>query len=64
MPSFAAGMEDITPVHDQFDGDRRGALIDPFGHMWLLATMKEDVLPEERQRIEQGAAKLGGYQPI
>ncbi len=59
MPSFAAGMKDITPVHDQFDGDRRGTLIDPFGHMWLLATMKEDVLPEERQRRFEAKDRAG-----
>ena len=35
------------PVADQFDGDRRGTLIDPFGHVWLLATRKEDVSYDE-----------------
>jgi PhnB protein len=34
-------------VADQFDGDRRGTLTDPFGHVWLLATKKEEVSIEE-----------------
>jgi PhnB protein len=41
------------PITDQFDGDRRGTLTDPFGHVWLLATRKEDIsLEEMRQRFE------------
>lgn len=34
-------------VADQFDGDRRGTLTDPFGHVWLLASRKENVSYEE-----------------
>ena len=42
------------PVADQFDGDRRGTLTDPFGHVWLLATKKEDVsLEQMRKRFEK-----------
>jgi PhnB protein len=41
-------------VADQFDGDRRGTLADPFGHLWLLATKREDVsLDELRSRFER-----------
>ena len=40
-------------VADQFDGDRRGTLTDPFGHVWLLASRREDVsLEEMRKRFE------------
>lgn len=45
-----AGAIETQPVKDQFDGDRRGTLTDPFGHVWLLATSKEDVSPSELQR--------------
>ena len=38
------------PMTDQFYGDRSGTLIDPFGHMWTVATHKEDVSPEEMER--------------
>jgi PhnB protein len=37
-------------VADQFDGDRRGTLSDPFGHVWLVATKKENISYEEMQR--------------
>jgi PhnB protein len=40
----------VQPLADQFDGDRRGTLSDPFGHTWLIATHKEDVSPAELQR--------------
>jgi PhnB protein len=48
--AISAGATEIQPVQDQFDGDRRGTLTDPFGHVWLLATSKEDVSPEELQK--------------
>jgi PhnB protein len=34
-------------VADQFWGDRYGAITDPFGHMWLIATRIEDLTPEQ-----------------
>jgi hypothetical protein len=30
-----------------FWGDRYGVLADPFGHLWSIATHKEDLTPEE-----------------
>jgi PhnB protein len=45
-----AGATSTMPVQDQFDGDRRGTLTDPFGHIWLVATRKEDVSPDELQK--------------
>jgi hypothetical protein len=38
------------PVADQFYGDRSGQLEDPFGHLWWVATHKEDVPPAEMQK--------------
>jgi PhnB protein len=43
----AAGATQTSPVTDQFDGDRRGTVVDPFGHVWLLATRKEDLSKDE-----------------
>ena len=37
-----AGAKIIKPVQDQFYGDRTGTLEDPFGHVWFLATHKEE----------------------
>ena len=45
--AVAAGLEVLKPVTDQFYGDRSGAFKDPFGHIWGLATHKEDLTPEE-----------------
>jgi PhnB protein len=42
-----AGATQIKPVEDRFYGDRTGTLEDPFGHIWFLATHKEDLTPEE-----------------
>ena len=46
----AAGATITMPIQDQFDGDRRGTLTDPFGHVWLLATKQEDISVEELQQ--------------
>jgi PhnB protein len=37
-------------VKDQFYGDRMGTIVDPFGHVWSIATHKEDVSPEEMKK--------------
>ena len=42
-----AGAQLIRAVKDQFYGDRSGSLLDPFGHLWSVATHIEDVSPEE-----------------
>ncbi|MGH7572451.1 MAG: VOC family protein, partial [Gemmatimonadota bacterium] len=51
------GSEMLFPVEDMFYGDRSGRLKDPFGHMWMIATHKEDVSPEEME--ERAAAMFG-----
>ena len=38
---------------DQFWGDRCGAIIDPEGHHWTIATRKEDLTPEEMNQRAQ-----------
>jgi PhnB protein len=48
--AVTAGAKVVFPVKDQFYGDRSGRLVDPFGHIWIIATHKEDVSPEETQR--------------
>ncbi len=51
--ALAAGARERKPVMDQFFGDRSGQLEDPFGHLWWIATHKEDVSPEDLQRRVQ-----------
>jgi PhnB protein len=48
--AVAAGGTVKQPLKDQFYGDRSGTITDPFGHIWTIATHKEDVSPEEMQR--------------
>jgi len=51
--AIAAGGKELKPLQDQFYGDRSGTLRDPHGHVWTIATHKEDVPPEEMQRRSQ-----------
>ncbi len=44
-----AGAQEVMAVSDQFDGDRRGTLTDPYGHIWLLASKREKVSFSEMQ---------------
>jgi PhnB protein len=48
--AVAAGAKVLRPLKDQFYGDRSGAVEDPYGHVWHLATHMEDVSVEEMQR--------------
>ena len=48
--AIAAGGKERRPVANQFYGDRTGTLVDPFGHVWSIATHVEDVSPEEIDR--------------
>ena len=48
--AIASGATIIMPIQDQFDGDRRGTLADPFGHIWLLSTKQEDISLDELKR--------------
>lgn len=52
-----AGAKLLRPVQDQFYGDRSGTVLDPFGHVWTIATHKEDLTPEEIAR--RAAAQHG-----
>lgn len=46
-----AGATVVSEPKDQFYGDRSASVKDPFGHLWFLATHKEDLTEEQiRQR--------------
>lgn len=53
-----AGAKVQRAVQNQFYGDRSGQVVDPFGHIWTIATHIEDVSPEEMNR--RMAAIMGG----
>ena len=45
-----AGATVMTPMTDMFFGIREGRVSDPFGNVWIIATLKERLTPEEVQR--------------
>ena len=54
--AVSAGATAKRPVADQFYGDRLGTLVDPFGHVWSIATHKEDLSMDE---INKRMQKMG-----
>ena len=58
--ALAAGCKVVSPIRDQFWGDRYGEVQDPFGFVWAIATHVEDLTPveiEERRTKRFGASK-------
>jgi PhnB protein len=54
-----AGATPTLPVSDTFWGDRYGWVTDPFGHIWALATVKEELTPDEvSARMREYAAQF------
>ena len=54
-----AGGKSVMPPADMFWGDRYGTLTDPFGHVWSIATHKEDLTSEEiGQRAQEYFSKM------
>ncbi len=49
-----AGATVAMPMDDQFWGDRAGAVADPAGYTWWIATRKEELTKDE---LEQRAAE-------
>ena len=45
--AVSCGAKELSSVKDQYDGDRRAGVVDPFGIVWWIATRIEDVSPEE-----------------
>ena len=46
----ASGAKVLIPASDQFYGYRSGRIQDPFGHIWIVSKMLEELSPEEMQR--------------
>lgn len=61
--AVTAGARLLSPVSDQFYGDRSGHVVDPFGYGWTIATRKEELSVDEMYRrfealeAEQRAAR-------
>jgi PhnB protein len=48
--AISLGAQSKRDVQNQFYGDRSGNLVDPFGHIWTVATHVEDVSAEEMKK--------------
>ena len=55
--AIAASAKAMEPVADKEWGDRLGSLTDPFGHIWMIATRKRDVLIEEVSKRRAGVSR-------
>jgi PhnB protein len=66
--AVAAGAKLVSAVADHFYGDRGGAVADPFGYTWGIATHKEDMSLEEMHRrfelMEQPQPEKPGVDPV
>jgi PhnB protein len=51
--AISAGATIVMPIMDAFWGDRYGQLSDPFGHIWSIATHKQDLSREEIEKTGQ-----------
>ncbi len=61
--AVAAGATQVMPVADQFWGDRHGAVLDPFGHLWSVSTHTEDLTQQEIEaRSREFFAKMASQQ--
>jgi PhnB protein len=55
-----AGATALSEPQDMFWGDRWGSVMDPFGHIWELATHVEDVSEEDMAaRAREAMAGMG-----
>jgi len=67
--AVAAGMKVSRPIRDQFYGTREGHLVDPFGYIWNILTLKEEMSVEEMHRrfqamMKEDEAKKTAVNPI
>jgi PhnB protein len=52
--AIGAGAETVIPIADQFYGRREGTLRDPFGYLWSVSTVTEEMSLEEMHRRMKG----------
>jgi uncharacterized glyoxalase superfamily protein PhnB len=55
--AVSAGATVVMPLMDAFWGDRYGQLKDPFGHIWSIATHKQDLSQEEIQKAGESVLR-------
>lgn len=58
--AVAEGATVLNPVADQFWGDRHGNIVDPFGHVWSIATHIKDLSEDEMKKAAEEAFSKKG----
>jgi len=53
--AIEAGAEVVQPVTDMFYGASSASVRDPFGHVWVLLSWKQDLDPAEMERRGRAA---------
>jgi PhnB protein len=53
--AVTAGCEQVQPLTEMFYGANSASVRDPFGHVWVLLTWKEDLSPAEMERRGRAA---------
>ena len=61
--AVGAGAKVQMPLADQFWGDRSGAVADPAGYTWWIATRKEDLTQAEMKQRAENFFKQMAQQP-
>ena len=59
----AAGATPSMPVTDMFWGARYGMVVDPFGHLWSMATQVRDLTPEQIVAAMKAQPTMDGCGP-
>jgi len=45
-----AGAQQVQPPTEMFHGDNSASVRDPYGHVWVLLTWRQDLDPSEMER--------------
>lgn len=59
--AIAAGAKEVRAIQDQFYGMRTGQIADPFGYVWNISTVLEDLTGEEMQKRYDDLVKQGAF---
>jgi len=59
--AIAAGAKEVRAAQDQFYGMRTGQIADPFGYVWNISTVLEELTGEEMQRRYDDLIKQGAF---
>jgi PhnB protein len=61
--AVAAGAKEVRAIQDQFYGMRTGQFADPFGYVWNISTVKEELSGAEMQKRFDALMKEGAFPP-